>query len=448
MRVLVADKLYLTDFPPNLTRPIKKKLTLPNPTYQVMLRKNKRACYRMKKDFKYYEQQDNCLVIGRGNLPTLEKYLIANNIDANKVIESSLKIRRLEDEFVSSNLTLRDYQVPVLPEILEHKQGVIKLSVGFGKTIISLKTIEHHKQKTLIIVPRNSILTQFKEEIKKYYNYDCGVIQGKIWNIKDVTVASISTLQKRNLDEIKNRFGCVIVDECHTLISEARLKVIQSFDPLYLYGLSGTPRRTDEQGEAIFFTFGNIVTEHSLPQKTPKVNIVRYDGKYIVEEYMDMVQTMVDDTSRNVEITRKTSIEIYRGRKVLILTKRIEHFEKIKYFLNNHKVYALSSKDKQKDRDELLKKLRNNTIEFNVIVGTYSMLSTGVDIPALDTIIFAGDVKSDVLTEQSVGRILRLFEGKKDPKVIDIHDYTNPIFHRQFLKRQQFYNKNNWEILK
>ena len=446
MNVLVSDRLYLYDFPSNLTRPIKKKLTLPNPTYQVMLRKNKRACYGMKKDFKYYEKQDNCLVIGRGNLPTLEKYLQANKIDSNTVIKSSLRNRRLEDEFISSNLVLRDYQKPVLPEILEHKQGVIKLSVGFGKTIISLKTIEHHKQKTLIIVPRNSILTQFKEEIKKYYNYDCGVIQGKTWDIKDITVASISTLQKRNLDTIKKIFGCVIVDECHTLISEQRLKVIQSFDPLYLYGLSGTPRRTDEQGQAIFFTFGNIITEHSLPQKTPKVSVVQYNGKYIVQEYMDMVQVMVDDDERNSAICVFTQLEILKNRKILILTKRIEHFEKIQNKLLS-KTYAISSKDKQEDRDKLLKKLRDNTIEFDVIVGTYSMLSTGVDVPALDTIIFAGDVKSDVLTEQSVGRILRIFKEKKNPKVIDIHDYTNPIFHRQFLKRQQFYNKNNWEIL-
>ena len=111
------------------------------------------------------------------------------------------------------------------------------------------------------------------------------------------------------------------------------------------------------------------------------------------------------------------------------------------------KIHTISSNTPQKERDILLTKLRNNEEDFDIILGTFSMLSTGVDIPSLDTLVIAGDLKSSVLTEQSSGRILRMFSGKKNPKVVDLDDNLNPMLHRQALERKRFYKENNWEII-
>jgi superfamily II DNA or RNA helicase len=330
------------------------------------------------------------------------------------------------------------------------KCGVIKLGTGFGKTIMALEIIRKLQLTALIIVPRVSILNQFKQELKKYYDYEAGIIQGKTWDIKEITIASMATLRRQNNSRIlQKRFSVVFSDEVHTNISDKGISVIQSFNPKFLYGLTATARRTDEQSEAIFFTFGNIIIDRVLPQKAPKVQVVKSNANIEVSiDYHEMILDQTENEERNKLIVKLSMEELKTNRKILILTKRIEHYKKISGFFDDKvKVFEVSSDTKQSERDELLTKLRNNEIDYDVILGTYSMLSTGVDCPSLDTLIFAGDIKSDVLAEQSIGRILRLFEGKSDPKIIDIDDNLNPMLHRQFLERRKFYNKNNWQII-
>ena len=85
--------------------------------------------------------------------------------------------------------------------------------------------------------------------------------------------------------------------------------------------------------------------------------------------------------------------------------------------------------------------------EKDIILGTYSMASEGMDIPKLNTIVLASP-KSDVV--QSVGRILREKASvrKFHPLVIDFID-THPnlsVFSKQCDKKFHFYKKSNHEI--
>jgi len=347
---------------------------------------------------------------------------------------------------------LRPYQVGVVDEILKNRDsGIIKLGTGYGKTIIACEIIRKLNKTALIIVPRVSILNQFKETLKEFYDYEAGIIQGKSWDIKDITIASMATLKKREeqLKDITSKFSIIIADECHSYISEKGIKTIQSFNPRFLLGASATPRRTDEQGGAIFFTFGEILIDRELPQEKPVVHVVKSNVDIEVSiDYSEMIDDMINNAERNNLIFMLAGNELLNKRKILILTKRIAHYEKIKnWFPGKTIVYTISSTTNAKERDKLLTKLRNNEKDFDVIMGTFSMLSTGVDIPKLDTLIVAGDLKSSVLVDQSAGRILRLFNKKNRPKIIDIDDNKNPMLHRQFLERKKFYKSNNWEIL-
>jgi hypothetical protein len=54
-----------------------------------------------------------------------------------------------------------------------------------------------------------------------------------------------------------------------------------------------------------------------------------------------------------------------------------------------------------------------------VVFATSQLVQEGLDIPALDS-LFLTTPLSDV--EQAVGRILRPFESKKDPIVVDFRD--------------------------
>ena len=90
--------------------------------------------------------------------------------------------------------------------------------------------------------------------------------------------------------------------------------------------------------------------------------------------------------------------------------------------------------------------IRDGSLPFDCVVGTFSLLSAGTDFPSLDTLVFAGDVKSDILQEQSIGRVRRLFEGKKEPLIIDVQDSGNYVLARQAGERNKFYNAQGWAV--
>lgn len=77
-----------------------------------------------------------------------------------------------------------------------------------------------------------------------------------------------------------------------------------------------------------------------------------------------------------------------------------------------------------------------------IILATYSMASEGLDIKTLTTLVLASP-KTDIV--QAIGRILRT--KHTNPLVIDIVD-SHDIFQRQFLKRKQYYKKQNYEVLR
>lgn len=72
------------------------------------------------------------------------------------------------------------------------------------------------------------------------------------------------------------------------------------------------------------------------------------------------------------------------------------------------------------DREDIRKntELDDNTI----IVASYATFSTGINIPSIENIIFASPTKSKIRNLQSIGRGLRLKDGKTHLKLYDVAD--------------------------
>ena len=449
MKIKVSHVVEITHLTDDQYRVITKGLSLLNPAYQAMKRQgNMRALYAIPEYIKYYKKTEDGLIVGRGIEPRLRRHF-SDCIDDVCIDLSTQSIDKCQE--FKCDIDYRDYQTGVIEEVTPHIQGIIRIDTGWGKSIAMMKLIAETQLKTLIVVPRLNLLRQFKSDIKKHCGYECGIINGPTFNVKDVTVATIQTLKKRNLKDIRSYFGQALFDEAHTYISDKGMKIVQSFNPLRLYGLTATADRSDGQGEAIKFMFGDIIVDRKLPFQAPSVEIIKCSEEIWGDTYPVIIDSQVDNINRNKLIANKAMEEVMDGRKILILTKRTKHYDElIKLIDPNIKCYAIKSKlnsADQKIQDDLLAKLRDGGGDFDIILGTFGLLSTGINIPALDTIIFAGDLKSSVLATQSVGRILRLFEGKQSPKIIDIDDTKSGILHNQARLRKNFYKSNEWEII-
>ena len=127
-------------------------------------------------------------------------------------------------------------------------------------------------------------------------------------------------------------------------------------------------------------------------------------------------------------------------RKVLILSERRAQHTNIEKIILSEKIgtgvgYYVGGMN-QKALDE--------SAEKQIILATYQMAAEGMNIPALNTVIFASPI-ADI--QQSIGRILREkpSERKYIPLCIDIWDEFS-IFVRKGYTRIKYYKANDYVI--
>jgi superfamily II DNA or RNA helicase len=86
----------------------------------------------------------------------------------------------------------------------------------------------------------------------------------------------------------------------------------------------------------------------------------------------------------------------------------------------NRKVFFVHGGTDVEDREMVRKTLDNENDA--IIVASFGVFSTGINIPTIENIVFASPTKSMTRVLQSIGRGLRLSEGKKYCRLYDITD--------------------------
>ena len=359
--------------------------------------------------------------------------------------------------------SMRDEQMPVINSYMESANkiggGLISLQCGGGKTVISLYLLSILKKKTIVIVHKDFLMTQWRDRILQFLpDARIGKVQQDTIDIenKDIVLAMVQSLsQKEYPENTFKSFGLAIFDECHHLGAEVFSRSMSKVASKYMLGLSATPNRKDGLRKGFEWFIGPMVystkTEHTDFIETRIYEYYSDDPQYSKEEKLyngkqclpRMINNVCEYEPRKLFISELVDTEFQLGRKVLILCDRRDYLVwTMNYF--NHKyskkcagLYVGGMKPTE---------LRDSQ-EKDIILGTFSMASEGMDIPKLNTIVFSSP-KSDVV--QSVGRILRekAQDRKYHPLVIDIKDiHPNlSMFDKQCEKRIKYYKKCNHQI--
>ena len=427
---------------------IKNGLTLKNPNFA---RFKKMGIYAQEY-FKYWKEENNQLVIPRGCWERLVKFYNSNFLPLE--FQSEFVKQEIKNMVWRPNFELRSAQKEALDKIdYLTWHGIFEMGTGTGKTLLALEIIRKINLSALILVPNLTILKQFKNEAKRFYEIEIGEFSGEKKEIKEITVATFQSMNAQAINILKEKTSILIIDEAQISVAPERQKIIMSFNPSYIFGFTGTCEREDGKSKAINFLLGDILYRFSETPLIPKIKTIYWNKTEEIEikdtkkDYPKIIDRMINCEERNLMLAELLSDCVNKGQKTLLLTKRIEHYENIKKSLKkirnfNDRIYFISSKNKE--RNELLKEFKNETKHFDAIVGTTSLLSVGLDIPALDTLIIACDMRSGILTRQSAGRILRLFGEKKEAEILDIKDGWNGILSAQYYKRYKTYKKMGW----
>jgi superfamily II DNA or RNA helicase len=355
--------------------------------------------------------------------------------------------------------SLRPEQLPIQKLYLDQQGGgIISLKCGGGKTVLALSIIASLKRKTIVLVHKDFLMTQWRERILQFLpDAKIGKIQQDTVDVenKDIVLAMVQSVSvKEYPQEVFDQFGLAVFDECHHLGAEVFFKSMRKVSSKYMLGLSATPKRKDGLqwvfesfiGPIVYMTKDivtdgvvvNVIDYHS-DDITYCKECINYMGKPVLARMINNVCAYWPRTQMILELC-KENYEM--GRKVIILSDRRNHLDMMLAWLLKQEIPSGLYVGGMKPFD------LEQSQEKDVILGTFSMAAEGMDIPKLNTIILASP-KSDVV--QAVGRIMREKANvrKFHPLIIDINDtHSNfQTFKRQNQKRITFYNKQKYKIM-
>ena len=163
-----------------------------------------------------------------------------------------------------SDIELRPDQEAAIEKTIDKDFGVIVSPPGSGKTIIGLEIIAQKRQPALIIVHRKQLFDQWIDRIQSFLKIpkkEIGQIGNQKFKVgKEITVAMIQSLSRsEEIEKISNSFGTIIVDECHHIPAKSFREAIVNFNSFYLYGLTATPKRKNNDEKLIYVYIGNIL---------------------------------------------------------------------------------------------------------------------------------------------------------------------------------------------
>lgn len=349
---------------------------------------------------------------------------------------------------IEDRIELRENQKPIIQDFINYYKpletfgGIITAKTGSGKTVMALKILSILKMKTLIVVPTIVLLHQWIDRIVEFTNIEpneIGIIQGsKNEYNKPIVIGVLKSLSMFEYPkDVYNTFGLTIFDEGHLLGAKTFSKVAKVFNSKFRLMLSATPRRKDGAEKVFAYNIGKFINKTEADIVKPKLKILKskaVDDKecyYRTREGMKFssakfLTKLAKSKERNKGIAILIAKLSSEGRRILVLSDRIEQLKSISQILCKYDIgWAIGNK---KDTDH------------QIILGTYQVAGLGLDIPELDTLIFATP-RTDI--EQAVGRIVRKHAGKKQPLIIDIVDWNSEVIRRYFYVRRKFYRKLN-----
>ena len=444
-------KLNKQNLNPLLVHFLRENLNFFNAEYAVK-KKLGISTYQTEKYFKLISEEGEYIFIPRGFINQLIEFCQKNEIPF--VLNDE---RKLKPETVfKSKITLYDYQKTTLQEIQDKDYGVIVAPPGSGKTIIGLELIAKKSQPALILVHRAQLFEQWVERIQSFLGInktEIGQISGSKKKIgKQITVAMMQTLIKsKDMQEISDKFGTIIIDECHHIPAKTFRELIVNFNPYYLYGLTATPKRKYNDEKLIYYYIGEIISEMN-PNKnlnivTPintsliiqETNLsVPFDFKTDTFEVLSKI--LVYDSSRNLMIIEDILKQIKEGRKILLLTERKEHVEVLNLYLKNQcEVITLTGDDSMTKRKIKLDQIHMG--HFNIIVATGQLFGEGIDLPSLDCLFLVYPFSFEGKLTQYIGRIQR---SKNHQIIYDYRDSQITFFEKLFKRRCTYYRKKGW----
>jgi len=361
-------------------------------------------------------------------------------------------------------ITPRDYQIKSCELALQKERLILQSPTASGKSLVLYILMRYfllRNKRCVIIVPTTSLVEQLYTDFEDYSSGNKWDVESNCHRLysgktrdfeKPVLISTWQTIHSMSSGAAARQpatsqfflsWDVLIGDECHKFQSSALMEITKKLtNSRYRIGTTGTVQDDKVSKLQLEGTFGPIhkvistrelidknqvsdlsikcilLKHHNIPETYDRA--IRGDKK---KDYFTELMYLVTNEKRNTFVSNL--IRVCRGN-TLVLFQLVEAHGLPLYQMisdqlgDSRKIFYISGSTPVDERESIRKSL--NEYKDAVVVASVAILSTGVNIPSIENIIFASPTKSKIRNLQSIGRGLRLNPGKTKCNLFDIGD--------------------------
>lgn len=347
----------------------------------------------------------------------------------------------------------RDFQIKGFCYGIRNKRNLFLSPTASGKSLISyLLTRYMLPSKGLIVVPTINLVEQLYKDFGDYSNKNGFNVENVVHRVyaghsretdKPITISTWQSLYKLP-EEFFIDFKWVIGDEAHLFKAQSLTAIMTKLTNAEIrIGMTGTLDGSKTHKIMLEGLFGPVRQLATTKALIEKGQLSPFLVKTIILHYPDNVREKVKKLDYHKEIDFLVANEarnaflknllLSLNDNTILLFNFVDKHGKILYNITKDEspdVHLIYGKTDIETREEL-RGLMETQNKVKAIT-SYGVFSVGVNIKNLHNIIFGAPYKGRIRVLQSIGRGLRMLEGKDRAVLYDIVDDLRIGDHENF----------------
>lgn len=345
-------------------------------------------------------------------------------------------------------IEIYDYQIEAIHHALENKRCLLLSPTSSGKSLIIYSTIRwhlEHSRKCIVVVPTTSLVEQLYSDFEDYSSENKWKVNRHCQKLysgfskefqANVLITTWQSIVKQPATWFK-QFDVIIGDEAHTFKAKSLTSIMEKLSSCsYRMGTTGTIDNKKVHKLVLEGVFGAVHKVISTKQLMDSGRVAKLKITGLLLKYDDVTRQIVNKSSYQEEMDFIVKHEqrnkfirnlaLASEGNTLVLFQYVEKHGKVLYDMikekaaDKRKVFFIYGGTETEAREAARRLMEKE--DDAICIASFGVFSTGINIPSIENVIFASPSKSKIRNLQSIGRGLRLKEGKSHCNLYDIAD--------------------------
>jgi superfamily II DNA or RNA helicase len=343
----------------------------------------------------------------------------------------------MDYELSRSKVQPNKMQERALLEINKNRKdkALVVAAMGTGKTYLAAMDAKAFgAKKVLFVVHRENILDKaieaFLDIFGKEITYSKYLGSQRNRDADFIFTTNLTINNDFNLFD-RYAFDYIIIDEVHHAAAGSYKALIDYFKPDFLLGLTATPERMDQRN--IYALFDYIVPFEIRLREAIENDIIvpfqyygirnkhlNYDENHTKREFNLFLKEFASPKNVQFIIEEINKYKVNGKPKIIAFCPSVDHAKLMAEAFSNLGLFsiALTGENSAQERNRAFQDLAIDTNSLKIIC-TVDILNEGIDIPAVNMVLFLRPTESVTIFIQQLGRGLRKYPNKDYLVVLD-----------------------------